>query len=41
LRDGEAVRAGRRAGLTVEELREILEEKLQREEANVHQGGTS
>ena len=43
----EAVRAGRRAGLTVEELRDILEEALrregtfQREDANVHQGGTS
>jgi GntR family transcriptional regulator len=37
---GEAVRAGRRAGLTEEELREILEETLQREVANVHQGGT-
>jgi len=37
----EAVRAGRRAGLTEEELREILEETLQREDANVHQGSTS
>jgi GntR family transcriptional regulator len=37
---GEAVRAGRRAGLTEEELRDILEETLQREVANVHQGGT-
>ncbi len=37
----EAVRAGRRAGLTEGELREILEETLQREEANVHQGGMS
>ena len=36
---GEAVRAGRRAGLT-DELRDILEETLQREVANVHQGGT-
>ena len=32
----EAVRAGRRAGLTHEELRDILEETLQREDANVH-----
>ncbi len=37
----EAVRAGRRAGLTGEELREILEETLQREDTNVHQGGTT
>jgi GntR family transcriptional regulator len=37
----EAVRAGRRAGLTQEELRGILEEMLQREVAEVHQGGTS
>ncbi len=37
---GEAVRAGRRAGLTEEELRDILEETLQREVASVHQGGT-
>ena len=36
----EAVRAGRRAGLTQEELRDILEEMLQREVAKVHQGGT-
>ena len=36
----EAVRAGRRAGLTEEELREILEETLQREVTNVR-GGTS
>ena len=36
----EAVRAGRRAGLTEEELRDILEEALQREDANVR-GGTS
>jgi GntR family transcriptional regulator len=36
----EAVRAGRRAGLTQEELRDILEEMLQREVAEVHQGGT-
>jgi GntR family transcriptional regulator len=36
----EAVRAGRRAGLTREELRGILEETLQREDANVR-GGTS
>jgi GntR family transcriptional regulator len=37
----EAVRAGRRAGFTEEELRDILEEMLQREDTNVHQGGTS
>jgi GntR family transcriptional regulator len=36
----EAVRAGRRAGLTEEELRDILEETLQRDDANVR-GGTS
>ena len=36
----EAVRAGRRAGLTEEELRDILEETLQRDATNVHQGGT-
>jgi GntR family transcriptional regulator len=35
-----AVRAGRRAGFTEEELREILEETLQRDETNVR-GGTS
>jgi GntR family transcriptional regulator len=38
---GEAVRAGRRAGLTEEELRDILEETLQRNDTNVHQRGTS
>ena len=37
---GEAVRAGRRAGLTQEELRDILEETLQRDATNVR-GGTS
>lgn len=37
----EAVRAGRRAGLTEEELRDILEETIQRDATNVHQGGTS
>ena len=37
---GEAVRAGRRAGLTHEELRGILEETLQREGDNVR-GGTT
>jgi DNA-binding transcriptional regulator YhcF (GntR family) len=37
----EAVRAGRRAGFTEEELRDILEETLQRDATNVHQGGTS
>jgi GntR family transcriptional regulator len=36
----EAVRAGRRAGLTEVELRDIFEETLQRDETNVHQGGT-
>ena len=36
----EAFRAGRRAGLTEEELREIFEETLQREDTNVR-GGTS
>ena len=36
----EAVRAGRRAGLTEEELREIIEETLQRVDASVL-GGTS
>ena len=37
----EAVRVGRRAGLKSEELRDIFEETLQREDTNVHQGGTS
>ncbi len=37
----EAVRAGRRAGLTEEELRDILEEMLQREDTNVRGGTTS
>jgi GntR family transcriptional regulator len=37
----EAVRAGRRAGLTEEELRDILEETLQSEDANVRGGATS
>lgn len=37
---GETVRAGRRAGLTEEELREIFEETLQRENTSVL-GGTS
>jgi GntR family transcriptional regulator len=36
---GEAVRAGRRAGLTEEELRGILEETLQGDATSVHQGG--
>jgi hypothetical protein len=31
----EAVRAGRRAGLTEEELRHIIEETLQRDDTNV------
>jgi GntR family transcriptional regulator len=34
----EAVRAGRRAGLTEEELREIIEETLQKDETNVRGG---
>jgi DNA-binding transcriptional regulator YhcF (GntR family) len=37
----EAVRAGRRAGFTEEELRDILEETLQREDTNVRGGTTS
>ena len=37
----EAIRAGRRAGLTEEALRDIFEETLQREDTNVHQGGSS
>jgi len=37
----EAVRAGRRAGLTEEELRDILEETLQKDDTNVRLGGTS
>jgi GntR family transcriptional regulator len=37
----EAVRAGRRAGLTEEELRDILEEILHREDTNVRGGTTS
>jgi len=37
----EAVRTGRRAGLTEEELHDILEEILHRDDANVHQRGTS
>jgi GntR family transcriptional regulator len=36
----EAVRAGRRAGFTEEDLRDILEETLHREDTNVR-GGTS
>jgi GntR family transcriptional regulator len=36
----EAVRAGRRAGLTEEELRRIIEEALQRDDTNVR-GGVS
>jgi GntR family transcriptional regulator len=36
----EAVRVGRRAGLTQEDLRDILEETLHREDTNVR-GGTS
>ena len=37
----EAVRAGRSAGLTEEEIRHIFEEALQGENVNVHQGSTS
>jgi GntR family transcriptional regulator len=37
---GEAIRAGKRAGLTEEDLREILEETLQKHDTNVR-GGTS
>jgi GntR family transcriptional regulator len=41
----EAIRAGRRAGLTKEELRDtfedILEEAFKSDATNVHQGGTS
>ena len=37
----EAVEAGKRAGITEEELHHILEEMLQSEETRVHQGGTS
>ncbi len=37
----EAVRARKRAGLSEEDLHHILEEMLQTEETNVHQGGTS
>jgi GntR family transcriptional regulator len=37
----EAVRAGRRAGLTEEDLHHFLEEVLQTDETNVHQGGRS
>lgn len=36
----EAIRAGRRAGFTEEDLRDILEETLQRDDTNV-QGGAS
>lgn len=36
-----AVRTGRRAGFTEEELRGIFEEMLQRDATNVHQGGMS
>ena len=37
----EAVRARKRAGLTEEDLLHILEEMLQRDDTNVHQGSTS
>jgi GntR family transcriptional regulator len=37
----EAVRARKRAGLSGEDLHHILQEMLQTEETNVHQGGTS
>jgi GntR family transcriptional regulator len=36
----EAVRAGRRVGLTEEELRDIIEETLQSDETNVNRGGS-
>ena len=35
---GEAVRTGRRAGLTEEELRDVLDETLQRDHTNVQRG---
>jgi GntR family transcriptional regulator len=35
----EGILLGRRAGLTEEELREIIEEALRSEETNVHRGG--
>jgi GntR family transcriptional regulator len=37
----EGIRAGRRAGLTEEELSEIIEEALQAEETDVHRGGST
>ena len=37
----EAVRAGRRAGLTEEELRDIIEETLQSGETDVYRGGST
>jgi GntR family transcriptional regulator len=37
----EAIRAGHRAGLTEEELREIIEEMLRSEATNVHRGGVT
>src|SRR5215203_2892082 len=37
----EAVRAGRRAGLTEEELRHIIEETLQSGETDVYRGGST
>ncbi len=36
-----AVRARKRAGLSEEDLHHLLEEMLQADETNVHQGGTS
>ena len=37
----EGILAGRRAGLSEEELRDVIEEALQSEETNVHRGGTT
>jgi GntR family transcriptional regulator len=37
----EGIRAGRRAGLTEEDLREIIEEALQAEETDFHRGGST
>jgi GntR family transcriptional regulator len=37
----EVIGAGRRAGLSEEELRDIFEESMHSKDANVHQGGTT
>ena len=37
----EGILAGRRAGLSEDELRDIIEETLQSEETNVHRGGST